>query len=176
LHDHPHLGMENKTWFGDHGRSTFHHVASSDGLQLCQLNYKLQLEASETCTLYLGSATWRSDWSFLVVLFCTTRDMSTLFSKRNGHEACTQGTVSVGRGRGTDGLDHSSCSTRRLLRLVFFSLPLVQVAQVSTHISPLFFSVVGHCFSQPPPALRIQMGVIFVIGVNELVFFAQGRS
>jgi len=68
LHDHHQFDMENKTWFGDHGRSAFHHVASSEGLQLCQLNDKLQLEARETCTLYLGSsATWRSDWSFLVV-------------------------------------------------------------------------------------------------------------
>lgn len=47
----------------------------------------------------------------------------------------------------------------------------VQVAQVFTHISPLFFSSVT-VFSQPSPALRIQIGVIFVIGVNELVFLA----
>lgn len=90
-------------------------------------------------------------------------------------EAYTQGIVFVGRGCGTDGLDHSSCSAHAHAHLVSFSLLLVQVAQVSTHISPLVFSV-GHCFSQPSPALRIQIGVIFVIGVNELVFFAQGQS
>jgi hypothetical protein len=44
------------------------------------------------------------------------------------------------------------------------------------HIPPLFSSSSVTVFSQPPPALRIQMGVIFVIGVNELVFFAQGRT
>lgn len=77
----------------------------------------------------------------------------------------------VGRGRDTDGLDHSSCSAHAHLRLVFFPFS-VQVAQVFTHISPLFFRR-SLFFSQPSPALRIQIGVIFVIGVNELVFFAQ---
>lgn len=51
----------------------------------------------------------------------------------------------------------------------FFS---VQVAQVITHISPLVFSSVTVLF-QPSPALRIEIGVIFVIGVNELLFLAR---
>ena len=42
----------------------------------------------------------------------------------------------------------------------------VQVAQVSTHISPLLLVL----FSTSP--LRIQIGVIFVIGVNPILFFS----
>ena len=124
--------------------------------------------------LYLGSATWRSDWSFLVVLLCTTRDMSALFKqakwRRHGRRALWSLVEDVAL----------MVLIIRLARLTYiyvlsFFLFSVQVAQVFTHISPLFFSR-SLFLSQLSPALRIQIGVIFVIGVNELVFLAQRWS
>merc|ERR1712093_220567 len=50
----------------------------------------------------------------------------------------------VGRGRDTDGLDHSSCSAHAHLRLVFFPLLSTSRSGLYPHI-PLVF-LVGHCF------------------------------
>merc|ERR1712093_378341 len=52
----------------------------------------------------------------------------------------------VGRGRGTDGLDHSSCSAHVHLRLVFFPLLSTSRSGLYPHI-PLVFQSVTVSFS-----------------------------
>lgn len=145
------------------------HVVSSERPPLCQSSTAARgLRLAHAPDLYLGSATWRrSDWSFLVVLFCTTE---TCPPRQSDMEKGMLVGICVGRGRGTDGFDHSSCSldsTHIYVRPFFFSFS-VQVAQVFTHISP--FVSVGLCFIHHP-CCAFRLGVIFVIGVNQLLFF-----